>query len=240
MNREILSRLLKEFWAPLILATAWTAYSIMQKDAGWTLTSVINIFGPSFFLVSWATAQVFRIKKQTLVEKNLSGIEGRLESLLTSLERQTKNLIGYSTGGESVAYFQASHPIQTSLICFDLLNHSEYPVFDIHAELIDLDEPIDPEKGKFWTRHRVSVPSLYPRKIMMQAYRFDMSARDRLRVNLFIQTRTQNLMQQYRIAKVGDRFHYAHKTQCGDKVLEKSIPNDFPGLEGKDPESVFT
>ena len=56
MNREILSRLTKEFWAPAIVATAWTVYSIIQKDSGWTLTSVINIFGPSFFLVSPTSA----------------------------------------------------------------------------------------------------------------------------------------------------------------------------------------
>ena len=120
-----------------------------------------------------------------------------------------------------MAYFQTTHPFQTPFICFDLFNRSEYPVFDIHAELIDLDEPIDPENGKFWTRHRVSVPSLYANKILMQSYRFDMSARQRLRVNIFIQTRTHNLVQQYRIAKVGDRFHYAHKTECGGKVLEE-------------------
>ncbi len=239
MTREILSRLVKEFWVPALAAAIWTGYSIAQVGSGWTLTSVINILAPSFFLVSWATAQVFRIKKQTQVEKNLVGIEDRLASLISSLERQTKDLIGYATGGDSIAYFQATHPVRTPLICFDLLNQSGYPVFDIHAEMIDLDEPIDPEHGKFWTRHRASVPSLYPSKILMEVYRFDMSNRQRLRVNIFIQTRTQNLMQQYRIVRVGEEFHYAHKTQCGGKTLECQIPNDFPGLDPDDPESVF-
>jgi hypothetical protein len=239
MVREVLRRLAKEFWAPTLVAAVWTAYNIVQKGPGWTITSVINIFGPSFFLVSWATGQVFRIKKQSQLENNLTGIEGRIGSLVTSLERQTKDLIGYATGADSVAYFQPCHPVETLFIFFDLLNQSEYPVFDIHSELVDLDEPIDPEHGKFWTRHPVSLPSLYPKKMQRYVYKFDMSTRERLRVNIFIQTRTKNLMQQFRISRVGEKFYYAHKTQCDGKVLEQQIPVDFPGLDANDPESVF-
>jgi len=177
--------------------------------------------------------------KQAKVEQNLTGIEGRLVSLVSSLEGQTKDLIGYSTGGDSVAYFQATHPVRTKQINLNLINQSDYPVFDIYAEVIDLDEPIDPEKDKFWTRHKVSVPSIYPSNVMVQAYHFDMSSRDLLRLNVFIHTRTKNLIQQFRIAREGERFFYAYKTECEGKVLEQQIQGDFPGLDVANPESVF-
>ena len=239
MKKEILFRLLKEFWFPAVLAILWTVYSVSQKNEQWTMSSFINVFGPSFFLASWATAQFFRIKKQTLVERNLTGIEDRLASLVSSLEGQTQYLIGHATGGDSVAYFRANHPVGTMLIDFSILNESEYPVFDIHAELVNIDEPTDFENGKYYTRQQFSVPSLYPNKIIMQAYRFDMRNLDLLRVNIFIQTRTKSLVQQFRVAREGQKFFYAHETRCGKEVLEKQIPEDFPGLDTANPENVF-
>jgi len=236
MRREVLKRLGKEYWAAALVAALWTACSSWPSRSDLKLVSVVNVFVASFFLVSWATGQVFRVMKQTQLERNLTGIENRLMSLLGSLEKQTEDLVGYSTGGDSIAYFKPSHPVRTNEICLDLENRSRYPVFDFYSELIDLDEAIDPINGKFWTRRPASIPSLYPNKIIPQVYCLDMSKRDLVRVNVFIHTRTKNLVQQFRIARVGDRFSYAAKTECDGEVLQQQIPDDFPvnrdNLEG--------
>ena len=110
-------------------------------------------------------------------------------------------------------------------------NPSKYPVFDVYAELIDLDEPIDPAAGRFWKRHTFTCQSLYPSKIIMSAYKFDLSSRDRLNANIFIRTRTQGLVQQLRAAKVADTILIALKTSHGNEVLEKKIPDGFPGYD---------
>ena len=234
---NLATRLLKEFWIPSLVAIGWTAYNIAVATT-WDIKTLINIFGPSFFLASWATGQFFRVQKQAKIEKNLTSIEGRVESLVTRLEQHTKDFMGYTTGSDSVAHFM---PMITGqgIVELGLLNNSTYPVFDIQAEVIDLDEPIDPAKGKLWTRHRYAVESLYPSKIIMGAYRFDISHRDRLNVNIFIQTRSQGLIQQLRIAKLTDGIAIAIKTTVGEKIIERTVPKNFPGFNPDDLDSVF-
>jgi len=231
-------RLLKEFWLPAVVAVAWTAYNICTAGSVWDLKTLINVFGPSFFLASWATGQFFRVQKQATVEKNLTSIESRVDSLVTRLERHAQDFIGYATGSDSVAYFM---PMITGpeIVELGLINNSAYPVFDVHAEVIDLDEPIDPEKGKLWTRHRFSLQSLYPSKIVMGAYRFDLANRARLNINIFIQTRTQGLIQQFRIVKTPGGISIAVKTAAGEKIIEQSVPENFPGFNPADPDAVF-
>jgi hypothetical protein len=234
---RIALRLLKEFWLPALLAVAWTTYSV-RTAAAWDFKTLLNTFAPTFFLVSWATGQFFRVQKQAHVEQNLTSIEGRVETLVTKLENHTKDFLGYATGADSVAYFL---PMITAagIVELGLQNKSSYPVFDIHAEVIDLDEPIDPNNGKFWTRHRFSLQSLYPSKIVMGAYRFDLRQRDRLNINVFVQTRTQGLTQQFRIVKTSDWMLIAIKTTAGDQIIERVVPENFPGFDAENPDAVF-
>jgi hypothetical protein len=235
---KIAARLLKEFWLPALLATVWTTYNVRTAGAVWHFKTILNIFGPTFFLISWATGQFFRVQKQAHVEQNLTSIEGRVENLVTRLEKHTRDFLGYATGADSIAYFL---PMITApgIVELGLENLSDYPVFDIYAEVIDLDEPIDPQNGKFWTRHGFSLESLYPKKIRMGAYRFDLRNRERLNINVFIQTRTQGLNQQFRIVKTADSMAIAIKTTAGEKVIERVVPKNFPGVDPADPDAVF-
>ena len=56
---NIAIRLLKEFWLPALFAIAWTIYNIRTSGAPWDFKAILNIFGPTFFLVSWATGQFY-------------------------------------------------------------------------------------------------------------------------------------------------------------------------------------
>ena len=91
---SLLRRLLKEFWLPALVAGAWTGYSIYTAPTIWGFTTIVNVFGPSFFLASWATGQFFRVRKQAQVESNLLSIEGRLENVVSKLEQQAKDFAG--------------------------------------------------------------------------------------------------------------------------------------------------
>ena len=236
---RIAFQILKEFWLPSILAIGWTIYSVYDAGGDWSIASTINIFGPSFFLLSWASGQFFRVRKQARVESNLTDIETRVETLVSNFEAHTKDFYGYTTGGEdSMAFFD---PMYTSdnILEFGLINTSEYPVFDIQAELIDLGEKIDPENGKFWTRHRYNCASLYPNKIIMGSYRFDISNLDSLKLNIFIQTRNSGGVQQVRFARVDGNRLLAVQKRIGDKLVEQKIPENFPNYDETNPENVF-
>lgn len=236
MNISI--RLLKEFWLPAVFAIAWTFYNVHSSDAMKDFKSVLNIFGPTFFLVSWATGQFFRVQKQAQVERNLTSIEQRVNTLISKLEKHSQDFFGYTTGADSVAYFTPilRGPNQLEL---GLENKSNYPVFDVHAEVIDLDESIEPEKGKFWTRHRFTVESIYPSRVVTGAYRFDLSELQKLNINIFIQTRSQGLTQQLRVVRLKGELLIASKTQSGDRVIETCVPANFPDADPNNPNAIF-
>ena len=236
---KLVLRLLKEFWLPALLAALWTAYNVQTASATWDLKNLVNVFGPTFFLVSWATGQFFRVQKQARVDQNLTSIEGRVENLVTKLEKHAQDFLGHATGADSLAYFLPMIAGK-DIVQLGIKNTSAYPVFDIHAEVIDLDEPIDPANGKLWTRHRFSLQSLYPNKIVLGAYQFDIRDRERLNINVFIQTRTQGMTQLFRMVKTSDWITIAVKTTAGDKLIERVVPDNFPGADPANPDAVFT
>ena len=89
----------------------------------------------------------FRVKKQEGVDRNLTSIESRVEALVSKLEKHAQDFLGYTTGADSFAYFTPMLP-GADIVELGLTNKSSYPVFDVRAEVIDLDEAIDPDKGK--------------------------------------------------------------------------------------------
>lgn len=234
----IVKRLLTEFWLPALLAMGWTAYNIYSSPAPWHFKEFVNVFGPSFFLASWATGQFFRVKKQVSLDQNITSIETRVTTLLEKLDKHTKDFMGYTTGADSVAYFLPMLS-QNDGVDLGLINQSAYPVFDVHAELIDLDEAIDPPKGKLWTRHPFQLASLFPNRIVMGAYHLSLQGRNRLYVNIFINTRGQSAIQELRIARVEGSIQIATRTRAGEQVIEQSVPPNFPGWNPDKPDELF-
>jgi len=239
MKRKIFIQLVKEFWVQTILSILWSFYKLNSAQPTEDKISLfITNFSVAFFLLSWGVGQYVRVKKQQRIEDSFDSVKKEIGTLLNKLEVQTKNLIGYSTGGDSIAYFQPSHPYGTTLVTLDLLNKSEFPVFDIFIDWIDLDEKIAPEQKKFWTRNYKSLEHLYPSNIIMGALQFDLANKDQLRINLWITTRNRNIQQQIRVAKVNGVFKFAHKTTSGE-FQETEIFHDFPGYDKAHPEKVF-
>ncbi|WP_220396310.1 hypothetical protein [Arenimonas terrae] len=224
---------------PALLAAAWTSFNLYTAPEKWNFKVLVNVFGPSFFLASWATGQFFRVKKQALVEKNLSAIEQRVEGVLSRIEQQARDFAGYTTGTDGFASFEPMIR-EKGFIELGLINLSTYPVFDVQAEVIDLDEAIDPDKGKLWTRHLFHAQSLYPSKAIMSAYRFDMRGRQRLRINIFIFTRSGGATQQLRVDNSGDWPLIAVRTMNGDQVVELKVPEAFPGYDPQNPAALFS
>jgi hypothetical protein len=68
---------------------------------------------------------------------------------------------------------------------------------------------------------------------------FDLSARAGLRINIFIQTRTSNGIQNIRVVKAPDRLLIASQFKMGDSVVDRSIAPDYPGYDANDPEAIF-
>lgn len=83
---KIIGQLLREFWLPLLLGVAWTAFNFIDRPpATWTLRDFLNIFGPTFFFMSWIIAQWYRVRKQQKVEEGLSDIQAGVRAIQSPL-----------------------------------------------------------------------------------------------------------------------------------------------------------
>jgi Methyltransferase domain len=86
----IFVRLFKEFWLATAIACLWTFLSSKNFSAAWTYKDYVNTFGASFFVLSYFSAQFFRVKKQTDVEFKLSRLEANLIIVLDHVKPQNR------------------------------------------------------------------------------------------------------------------------------------------------------
>jgi hypothetical protein len=78
-----LKQLVKEFWIPFVIAGAWTSYVVGLSEK---LTTYISCFAPSFFLASWITGQINRVRKEGRVKDSFDAIEQRLDLVVHALD----------------------------------------------------------------------------------------------------------------------------------------------------------
>lgn len=83
---KALRQLLHESWLPLVLGLAWTVYNLADRPINeWSLKDGVNVFGPTFFFVSWMVAQWYRVRKQQRVEGDLAKLQAGIQALQTPL-----------------------------------------------------------------------------------------------------------------------------------------------------------
>ena len=179
-------------------------------------------------------------------------MNARLDSVLAQIEKQTTHLIGYATGGDSVAYLMPSVPMGTPQIELRLFNFGQYPVFDSQGRYVDIDEL---KRRHFATAMTVvafgemttvavgdtfSWPALYPNNTPAKPiFVFDMTQKERIAINVFIHTRMLDVQQCFRFFNVKGEIVIAHKTEARGKVLEYSVPATVPNHNPDDPDAVF-
>lgn len=155
-TRRTLARLAKEFSIPFVIAASWTAY--VQSGSSFTIKTIVETFGPTFFLVAWGTGQIFRVQKQASVEDGIGALRARSEELLQqfdsighrvethylSVEAKMVDLIGSLDG-----HLARLHSIETS--SSELLHQIESTATDVRQFSTGLDSQVSllfmPEGG---------------------------------------------------------------------------------------------
>ena len=116
---KVLLQLLREFWLPLILGVAWTIYNLADRPPSeWTVKAALNVFGPTFFFVSWLAAQWYRVRKQQRVEDDLAKLQAGIQALqipllpcaLLRTAEDRSNRRGSEAGIENQRGFRAYGP----------------------------------------------------------------------------------------------------------------------------------
>jgi hypothetical protein len=230
-------QIVKEFWIPLLLSIAWVLYNIYGNESSeiWNIQKVVNIFGPTFFLLSWVTGQFFRVKKQTKVEDSFVVIETRFNELFTEVEKRTKDMIGHISGGNSFPYFQISsldNNSNTGILV--AIHEGEYPLYDVHARIVDL-QKFDQVKDNFsltsigYCDTHVSVGNMIPSHVSMIQQQWKIENEPTQSYNIFFTARNGSFNQQIRLNKINGIWVSATKVITWDnEVLLEKIENNYP------------
>ncbi|MDP3266918.1 MAG: hypothetical protein Q8M39_08830 [Sulfuricurvum sp.] len=136
--QNVMKQLVREMGIPFLIAVGWTVYSLVATPDKQHLVDAITIFGGSFFLICWAFAQWFRVKKQQAVESGLGGIVKKQENLLAALTEATERLEGHASGGKSVGWLMLVNPQDGAIR--NITSHvvGNYSLIDAKASVIDL------------------------------------------------------------------------------------------------------
>ncbi len=223
---KVLRQVVREFWLPLAIAGAWTAYSLWHKP--FTVRAAVNVLGPAFFLVSWMTGQVFRIKKQESVQSGLSSLETRLEGLIGQLTQTALELTSYATGGDSYCYFSiGAHEGGKS--SWAAVHEGKYPLYNVHARIVDLDlfhKTNDPLKAD----RVLTIGDMAPGQAVM-LMSMDLGAGEKKDFNVFFSARNGLVTQLIRFRRVNGQWTQAirvlDRARGAEPILER-IDEHYP------------
>ncbi len=132
----VLTQLVREMWAPLVMAVSWTGFSLYQDPGARNVKDAISNFGTSFFLVCWAFSQWYRVKKQQKVEGGISEIDARINQSISNFNDKVTTLLNNLTGGPGFCYVQAfANPTGPSHL--SLISDEKYSLFDLTFSIRD-------------------------------------------------------------------------------------------------------
>lgn len=230
-------QLFKEFWVQILISIFWGIYKVHISDKKDDELSVfITNFSASLFLLSWMFGQVIRIKKQQKIDDEFSHVKNELEGLVSKLNQQTEDIIGFATGKKSKPYFMPVLEYENSQeISVHFANNSKYPVYDVIGHYLDLDEL---RKANILKKHPFELGNIFPLQVIRNVFVLPMQGKDRIHIEIRFNTRAEFCIQEVLAIRANDKIHIAFKVHSNNKTTT-NIPSDFPEYDSENPESIF-
>ncbi len=230
MKKQVLMQLLKEFWIPGLLATGWTVYVSWEETI--SIQSLLGNFGPSFFLASWLTGQVFRVRKQAGVEGSLTNVQKRMESVIERLEHTANNLQSHITGGGSYCYYEILPQYLEGDDQFELVIKKEgsFTLYNVSAWVRDF-------RGAGENRVIETVVLGDIGGQIMPGYRifhFDFDTARSFTVTF--EARNGWFSQDIRFRLVDEKWQFASRVSVKKNVVREQVSDDFPRLPDGNPD----
>lgn len=231
---KIVRQLIKEFWIPGLIGILWTLYSIYEGSFdNLTVRSFVNIFGPTFFFVSWLVSQWYRVRKQQKVEDGLQGIEGNVKQMLAQLDEKTSDLVAYITGGRSVCYLSAPIDGNDAINYMMLIHHGDHPLYNVVLRVVDV-EDFDRNKDN-WSLRDISKSEfvrecgdLIPQHASPVDLQFSLGDGDSRNFNIFFSARNGTFAQLLRLRRVNGKWLSATMVDVMGDVRYEEIDEGFP------------
>lgn len=224
------AQLLKEFIGPLVFSIAWVLFNVYSVDRAdsWTVQRVVNVFGPTFFLISWLFGQIFRVRKQLRIEHTLAAVEKRLLKVLEDLDVKTKSISDHVTGGDSFVYlWPQTIPLAGAnrSLHFMATVRGASAVYNARAQISDVNdrrahyEPLVLGDRTPGVVNYVSISNPRP------------TAEEHV-LQVFITARNGSFRQLIHLKKIGDYWSYAIRVTNGaGNLLFEEVSPEFPREE---------
>lgn len=230
---SVSKQLVREFWFPLLAAIGWSIYNVSSDTSvEWTITKIINVFGPTFFLASWLTSQYFRVRKQTKVENDLLRIQAATADMLSQLEHKTSDLVAHFTGGDSFCYITLSSLVPGVNAGVIIVVHcGKHVLYDVSANIVDLQgikakkDTVGFEYTSDIKRHR-SFGNIAPGFEDSHEV-WDLGDNDRRDFDITWTARNGRFTQLLRFRKVDNRWRRAIKVEREGTIFEQ-VQEGYP------------
>ncbi|WP_207285146.1 hypothetical protein [Pseudomonas sp. FW300-N2A2] len=225
MWKRTFKQLLKEFWIPGLIAGGWTTYVLWGGNI--TVETVLAELVPSFFLVSWLTGQIFRVRKQAGVESSLQTLEVRVTGLVDKLEVKTQELVNHMTGGDSFCYMA----VMADNVNWIAIHRGEYHLQNLGIRVCDIDLPLDTPNWMQTANTNLSIGTLF--KGMCSQCEIQPLTGQHRRFNIFYTASNGTFTQELRLKRTTPNKWAAatrvYRQNDGQKViLHERIDPDFP------------
>jgi hypothetical protein len=228
--KKTVCQLAKEFWLPFLIAVGWTIYNGWGQE--YTAKSVIASFGPSFFLASWMTGQIFRVRKQAGMEARIESLQDRLRQMVDDFHDKALWTINHITGGDSYCYAepQLSRPSYAG-IRWDVKNSGAFPMYQVTAKIDDLDSRSCLQTGFVHMKSEETILGDIP----CEATRFidwnHFGNEEDRHFTITFDSRNGRVIQDVRLKWIDGKYDLAFRLRKdGDMptVLKEIVPNHFP------------
>jgi hypothetical protein len=236
ISKKTVLQLVKEFWAPFFVSSAWTIYVALGPKV--EVKDVISNFGSSFFLASWMTGQVFRVRKQVGMEASLEHLQIRLGRMIDELNDKALWTINHITGGDSYCHAQPVIPAFSSLpIEWEVQNCGSFPMYEVMVRITDLD--FKAKSSYFFfpgtTEFETSLGEIPCDST--RSFTWGLLGREASRsFTITFDSRNGRVIQDVRFKRINGEIELAYRiTRYGEvlNVLEEDIPMSFRDEHGE-------
>jgi len=226
ISKKTMLQLVREFWIPFLVSVAWTTYSVWGPEV--TVKNIISNFGSSFFLASWLTGQIFRVRKQAGVEASFGSVEQRLNHLVGELEAKTQSMISYITGGDSYLYF---FPVSFggTKILWIAMHKGDYSLPQVKITITDVEMlkgSFKPQgEAQFSKKHELGD---FHRGTTQRVGESEVGSRERFSFRIATFSRNGTFVQETRFVRLNGALHYASRVKGPSGPVHEEIQRDYP------------
>jgi hypothetical protein len=228
--KRTVTQLCKEFCLPLVVAISWAVYNGLGQ--AFLVKDFIASLMPAFFLASWMTGQIFRVRKQAGVEASFNDLQSRMGEMIEEFQEKALSTIDHITGGDSYCYAEPQlsrptyYPIQ-----WMVRNAGAYPMYQVAVKIDDLNSRVNVLPGLMHMDTKDVVLGDIPCHAARHFEWRHLEKNKSCHFSLTFEARNGTLIQDVIIKWINEEFAFAYRLKKNDEestVLKEVVPAHFP------------